>query len=38
MAAAQVIAPDSKLAIARGLREETAASSLGEILRAGELR
>src|SRR5690242_3739123 len=32
MAAAQVIAPDSKLAIARGLREETAASSLGEVL------
>ena len=35
MAVAQVIAPDSKLAIARGLREETAASSLGEILRLG---
>jgi hypothetical protein len=35
MAAAQVIAPDSKLAIARGLREETAASSLGEALGAG---
>ena len=35
MAAAQVIAPDSKLAIARGLREETAASSLGEILGLG---
>jgi len=35
MAVAQVIAPDSKLAIARGLREETAASSLGEILHAG---
>jgi len=35
MAVAQVIAPDSKLAIARGLREETAASSLGEILGAG---
>jgi hypothetical protein len=32
MAIAQVIAPDSKLAIARGLREETAASSLGEVL------
>jgi len=32
MAVAQVIAPDSKLAIARGLREETAASSLGEVL------
>jgi Transposase DDE domain len=32
MAVAQVIAPDSKLAIARGLRAETAASSLGEIL------
>ena len=31
MAVAQVIAPDSKLAIARGLREETAASSLGEV-------
>jgi Transposase DDE domain len=35
MAVAQVIAPDSKLAIARGLREQTAASSLGEILGAG---
>jgi hypothetical protein len=35
MAAAQVLAPDSKLAIARGLREETAASSLGEILGLG---
>jgi hypothetical protein len=35
MAVAQVIAPDSKLAIARGLREETAASSLGEALGAG---
>ena len=35
MAAAQVIAPDSKLAIARGLREETAASSLGDVLRLG---
>jgi hypothetical protein len=33
MAVAQVIAPDSKLAIARGLREETAASSLGAVLR-----
>jgi hypothetical protein len=32
MAAAQVIAPDSKLAIARGLRDQTAASSLGEVL------
>jgi Transposase DDE domain len=32
MAVAQVIAPDSKLAIARGLRDETAASSLGEAL------
>jgi len=32
IAVAQVIAPDSKLAIARGLRAETAASSLGEIL------
>ena len=35
MAAAQVITPDSKLAIARGLREGTAASSLGEILGLG---
>jgi hypothetical protein len=35
MAVAQVIAPDSKLAIARGLRDETAASSLGEVLGAG---
>jgi hypothetical protein len=35
MAVAQVIAPDSKLAIARGLREETAASSLGEVLHLG---
>jgi hypothetical protein len=35
MAVAQVIAPDSKLAIARGLREETAATSLGEVLGAG---
>jgi hypothetical protein len=35
MAAAQVIAPDSKLAIARGLRGQTAASSLGEILALG---
>ncbi|MGH3267897.1 MAG: IS1634 family transposase [Trebonia sp.] len=35
MAVAQDIAPDSKLAIARGLREETAATSLGEILGAG---
>ncbi|HEY3651165.1 MAG TPA: IS1634 family transposase [Streptosporangiaceae bacterium] len=35
MAVAQVIAPDSKLAIARGLREETAASSLGELLGLG---
>jgi hypothetical protein len=32
MAVAQVTAPDSKLAIARGLRAETAASSLGEVL------
>jgi len=32
MAAAQVITPDSKLAIARGLRSQTAASSLGEVL------
>jgi len=31
MAVAQVIAPDSKLAIARGLRDATAASSLGEV-------
>ncbi len=35
MAAAQVIAPDSKLAIARGLRGQTAASSLGEVLHLG---
>ena len=35
MAVAQVIAPDSKLAIARGLRAETAASSLGEVLGVG---
>src|SRR6516164_924823 len=35
MAVAQVIGPDSKLAIARGLREETAASSLGEVLGLG---
>ena len=35
MAVAQVIAPDSKLAIARGLREETAASSLGAVLGLG---
>ena len=35
MAVAQVIAPDSKLAIARGLREETAATSLGEVLAPG---
>src|ERR1700751_1809092 len=35
MAAAQVIAPGSKLAIARGLREETAATSLGEVLHLG---
>src|ERR1700749_1513953 len=35
MAVAQVIAPDSKLAIARGIREETAASSLGEVLHLG---
>jgi hypothetical protein len=34
MAAAQVIAPDSKLAIARGLRDQTAASSLGDVLGA----
>ena len=35
MAVAQVIAPDSELAIARGLREETAATSLGEVLGLG---
>src|SRR5690348_6398434 len=35
MVVAQVIAPDSKLAIARGLRDATAASSLGEILGLG---
>jgi hypothetical protein len=35
MAVAQVIAPDSKLAIARGLRGQTAATSLGEVLGAG---
>src|ERR1700757_2463736 len=35
MAIAQVIAPDSKVAIARGLREETAASSLGAVLGLG---
>jgi hypothetical protein len=35
MAVAQVIAPDSKLAIARGLRNETAATSLGEVLHLG---
>src|SRR4249919_947617 len=35
MAVAQVIAPDSKLAIARGLRGQTAASSLGEVLGMG---
>jgi hypothetical protein len=35
MAVAQVIAPDSKLAIARGIREETAASSLGEVMHLG---
>ena len=35
MAVAQVIAPDSKLAIARGLRDTTAASSLGEVLGVG---
>jgi hypothetical protein len=35
MAVAQVLAPDSKLAIARGLREETAATSLGEVLHLG---
>jgi DDE family transposase len=35
MAVAQVIAPDSKLAIARGLRDQTTASSLGDALGAG---
>jgi hypothetical protein len=35
MAVAQVTAPDSKLAIARGLRDQTAASSLGEIQHLG---
>ena len=35
MTVAQVIAPDSKLAIARGLRDATAASSLGEVLGVG---
>jgi hypothetical protein len=35
MTVAQVTAPDSKLAIARGLRDQTAASSLGEVLGAG---
>ncbi|HUB21177.1 MAG TPA: IS1634 family transposase [Streptosporangiaceae bacterium] len=35
MTVAQVIDPGSKLAIARGLRDETAASSLGEILHLG---
>jgi Transposase DDE domain len=35
MAVAQVIAPDSKLAIARGLQAGTAASSLGEVLHLG---
>jgi hypothetical protein len=35
MAVAQVIAPDSKLAIARGLRDATAASSLGEVFGVG---
>jgi hypothetical protein len=35
MTVAQVIAPDSKLAIARGLRGQTAASSLGEVLGLG---
>src|SRR6266704_1568635 len=35
MTAAQVIAPGFKLAIARGLRAGTAASSLGEVLGAG---
>ncbi|HZD02960.1 MAG TPA: IS1634 family transposase [Actinomycetes bacterium] len=35
MAVAQVIEPDSKLAIARGLRVQTATSSLGEVLGLG---
>ncbi len=35
MAVAQVTGPDSKLAIARGLRDQTAASSLGEVLGVG---
>jgi hypothetical protein len=35
MAVAQVIAPDSKLAIARGLRDQTASSSLGELQHLG---
>jgi len=35
MAVAQVTAPDSKLAIARGLRDATASSSLGEVLGLG---
>src|SRR5215471_7561182 len=35
MAVAQVIAPDSKLAIARGLGDATAASSLGQVLHLG---
>jgi hypothetical protein len=35
MAVAQVTAPDSKLAIARGLRDATAATSLGEVLGVG---
>jgi hypothetical protein len=35
MAVAQVIDPGSKLAMARGLRDQTAASSLGELLGAG---
>ena len=35
MTVAQVIAPDSKLAIARGLQAGTAASSLGEVLDLG---
>ena len=36
MAVAQVIAPDSKLAMARGLRDQTAAGSLGEALHLGD--
>jgi hypothetical protein len=38
MLAAQVIAPGSKLATARGLRAETATSSLGQVLVASVMR